>query len=259
MWQGPGPGESVPELHPDVAAYLVEFAKDARSVDRANQTFYAFDAFGPAGLEIQMPSEKSIHVAERDIRTLAESGYIVAEHFNTQGTFDFYVTDAGFYAADDYGGAPDTFEHVEEVVLRSLDSDDFRGGHPEAFAKWQGAARMAASDPVANATKIGHDCREAMQHFATSMLAKVGVTSSAPATRTVDRLREVVNARRGGLGAKEVAFLDALVHQWGTVSDLVQRQEHGAQKGGSPLTALDSERVVRQTAIVMFELDNAIV
>jgi hypothetical protein len=99
------------------------------------------------------------------------------------------------------------------------------------------AARLAAEDPVGNATKIGHDCREAMQFFATSMLAKAGVHSDDPPDKTVSRIRAVVDSRRSGLGEKEAAFLDALLSSWGTVIDLAQRQEHGGQKEGESLNA----------------------
>ena len=257
MWR-PQPGEIVAPLHPEVAAYLVQFAKEALRVERAKQTFYAFNAFGLVGLEIQMPSGESVHLAERDIRALAESGYIVAEHFNTNGTFDFYVTDDGLRVAHELEGAPDRFERVEESLLSTLDSDEFRDRHPEAFAAWQSAARLAATDPIGNATKIGHDCREAMQHFGTSMLAKVGVESDLPPDKTVARMRAVLEARRATFGDAEAALLEALLAYWGAAIDLHQRQEHGAQKAGARLSAIDSERVVRHTAIVMFEIDSAI-
>ena len=56
----------------------------------------------------------------------------------------------------------------------------------------------------------------------------------------------------------ERAFLDALLAYWGTVIDLVQRQEHGALREGTPLIRRDAKRVVLQCAIVMYELDEAI-
>ena len=52
------------------------------------------------------------------------------------------------------------------------------------------------------------------------------------------------------VGERDRAFLDALLTYWGTVSDLVQRQEHGAKKEGEPLMWEDARRVVFQTAIV---------
>ena len=45
---------------------------------------------------------------------------------------------------------------------------------------------------------------------------------------------------------------------WGTLSDLVQRQEHGAAKEGEPLTWEDGQRVVFHTAIVMWEIDRSL-
>jgi hypothetical protein len=78
-----------------VAAYLVQFADDALTVERARRTFHAFDTFGAAGLEIQTPSGSSMHVAEQDIRTLAQSVYIHATNFNTSGTFDSASQTAG--------------------------------------------------------------------------------------------------------------------------------------------------------------------
>ena len=56
------------------------------------------------------------------------------------------------------------------------------------------------------------------------------------------------------LGETHQAFLHALLTYWGTVSDLVQRQEHGAVRDKEPLTWEDTRRVVFQTAIVMFEI-----
>lgn len=53
-------------------------------------------------------------------------------------------------------------------------------------------------------------------------------------------------------------MLDALVVYWGTVSDLIQRQEHGAQKEGEALRWEDGRRVVFQTAVVMFEIAHTV-
>jgi hypothetical protein len=53
-------------------------------------------------------------------------------------------------------------------------------------------------------------------------------------------------------------FLDALIAYWGTVSDLLQRQEHGAQREGHDLVNEDARRVVFHTCLVIYELDRAI-
>jgi hypothetical protein len=53
--------------------------------------------------------------------------------------------------------------------------------------------------------------------------------------KTVARIRVVLDRRSLRLSTTEKPFLDALLVYWGTVSDLVQRQEHGGQKEGTPL------------------------
>ena len=60
------------------------------------------------------------------------------------------------------------------------------------------------------------------------------------------------------LGEPVSAYLDALLAYWGTMSDLVQRQEHGAAKEGQLLVWEDARRVVVGTLIVMTEFVSAI-
>ena len=98
-----------------------------------------------------------------------------------------------------------------------------------------------------------------MQEF-TDALARQHNPASAELdkTKTVARLRSVLSLYLAKIGAKEKSFLDALVAYWGTVADLAQRQEHGAQKEGDPLVWEDARRVVFQTLVVMFEIDRAL-
>jgi hypothetical protein len=112
-----------------------------------------------------------------------------------------------------------------------------------------------ASGPVENATRIGHDCREAMMAFASSLAEQHGVGLDARPEQTVRKISAVVDHHRLVHGDTTAAFLDALIVYWGTVSDLAQRQEHGASKQGEPLGAEDARRVVFYTGLVMYELD----
>jgi len=75
----------------------------------------------------------------------------------------------------------------------------------------------------------------------------------------VARVRAVLEHRGSTLGSTERAFLDALLPYWGTVVDLVQRQEHAGQKEGESIVWEDGRRVVFQTAVVMFEIARALV
>jgi hypothetical protein len=98
-------------------------------------------------------------------------------------------------------------------------------------------------------------CREALQEFAASLadLKRVDVSNIEPA-KTVSRLKAVLAGRAATLGTSEAAFLEALVSYWGTVSDLVQRQEHGAQRERGPLVWEDARRVVFQSCVLMYEV-----
>lgn len=64
--------------------------------------------------------------------------------------------------------------------------------------------------------------------------------------------------RAPGLSERVRAFLEALLAYWGTVSDLANRQEHGATREGESLVAEDARRLVFQTMLVMYELDRAL-
>lgn len=150
---------------------------------------------------------------------------------------------------------------IEDEIRRYLDDQGFTRRHPTAFAQSeQAAALLWAADSARQYTTIGHLCREAIQAFAGSLAkaCKVELAERDP-TKTVKRLREIVAAQqRERIGEKEASFLDAVVGYWVTVLDLVQRQEHGAQREGKPLAWEDARRVVFQTLIVMFELDRAV-
>jgi hypothetical protein len=68
----------------------------------------------------------------------------------------------------------------------------------------------------------------------------------------------VVNARRADLGERKSEILDALLAYWRATDSLIQRQEHGGQREGEPLTPEDGRRAVFQTAVVMFEADRTL-
>ncbi len=150
-------------------------------------------------------------------------------------------------------------EHVEISVRNYLSVERFRQKYPVAYQKWAEAEDMLwSSDSERQLTMIGHLCREAVQEFATHLVEQYKLTDVQDKTKTVDRIRAVLNHCKGNLGDKEGACLAALVTYWKTVIDLIQREEHGGQKEGSQLVWEDGRRVVFQTAVVMFEIDCSI-
>jgi hypothetical protein len=135
-----------------------------------------------------------------------------------------------------------------------LETESFRRRHEGAVAKWEAAEHVlwsAASQQAA--TTIGHLCREAMQLFASELVQAEVVSADATVQNTVSRVRSVLGALIPAGGRR--ALSDALIVYWGTVVDLTQRQEHGAQREQAPLIWEDSRRVVTQTLMVMYELD----
>lgn len=149
---------------------------------------------------------------------------------------------------------------IENSLRTYLDDDSFRQRFPKAYEKWSKAAREVNSPQVeALLTQIGHDCREAMQEFATSLIEKNQPPNpDSDKAHTVSRVRAVLNVKRSAIGEAKYAFLDALIAYWGTVNDLVQRQEHGSIKEGAALFWEDARRAVFHTGIVMYELERAL-
>lgn len=198
-------------------------------------------------------------IFEGEIETLVRFGLIVIT-YPAPRLKAFYVTPEGF---DYYGemmrrrGEP--VQRVQLSVREYVQSAAFQARYGSAYAKWVEAENLLWSDDNEKAlTTIGHLLREAMQDFATALVERFRPPSvENDKTKTVSRIRSVLGARK--LGDKLTAFLDALLAYWGTVNDLVQRQEHGAARDAEPLKWIDARRVVFQVAIVMFEIDAAIV
>jgi hypothetical protein len=153
------------------------------------------------------------------------------------------------------GGQP--IERVETSIRNYLIGDNFERRHPASLAKWKLAeTALWSSDSASQMTTIGHLCREAMQDFATESLGAVAETAEPNIQRTVSRMRTAIDARLTSESLRD--FADALLSYWGTVVDLVQRQEHRASSEREDLSWEDARRAVFQTLVVMHEIDRAL-
>jgi hypothetical protein len=142
------------------------------------------------------------------------------------------------------------------VLVPDADLTGFRERYPAAARKWEDAAHLFVANPRRHATRIGHDCREALLFFADEVARRHGI-SQRDSGGTVSTLRAVVAAR--DVGGKTVeSFLSALLGYWRAVSDLAQRQEHAARRENETLRVEDARRLVSQTLIVMYEVDRAL-
>jgi hypothetical protein len=197
---------------------------------------------------------------EGDLDELKRNGMIAVLPLRGSG-YQFDVTAAAFAEyARSHQSAGDAVARVEAGVRAFLDGDRLRGGYPDAFETWQDAeALLWKSGSERELTTIGHLCREALQRFADALAREhTPLNEYGDTARTIRRIRAVLGATDTRPDKTTKAFLETLLEYWGTVNDLVQRQEHGGQREGDPLTWEDGRRVVFHTLLVMYEIDRAV-
>jgi len=199
-------------------------------------------------------------VADGDLEELKRKRFLTLTY--TKGDTDNYaVTPEGLQYYDwlmKPQGKP--VERIQENIFRYFEFEDFKKEYAAAYKKLKQAEELLwSSDSDANFSAIGHHCREAMQEFADQLYNKVtGETSNEPKSHDKNRIKAVIETKKTEIGTTVPPFLDALYNYWDSISDLVQRQEHGAQKEGEPINWEDARRVVFQTANVIFELHRTI-
>jgi hypothetical protein len=195
-----------------------------------------------------------------DAEVLARSGFL-QRSYNSGGGPLFYVLPEGIRFYEEIKRSSSAVETAEEDIRRFLSAPEFKQNHPLAYAKWdQAATALWSADSAQQLTTVGHLCRESLWEFADSLATHCRVdVSHIDKAKTVARLKAILAQCRISLGSTETEFLEALVAYWGTVSDLVQRQEHGSQRESRPLAWEDARRAVFQTCIVMYELTRAVV
>jgi hypothetical protein len=192
-----------------------------------------------------------------DVRALETAGLVRVTDVGSRGSLTFYVTQDGFdWYENVKRSEDDPVRQVEEDLRSYLASARFRTDHADAYDRWAEAADLLwRDDSDRELTTIGHKAREAMRAFATDLVERYQpVEADLNPEKTINRLSAVVGMHRDALGERRAALLQALLDYWRTCDGIVQRQEHGAQKGNEPLTHEDGRRVVFHTAVVMVEL-----
>jgi len=251
-------------LEPEQTDLLVLLVEASRSVPREQRQ--KFIAAGP--MACAPPNHRLIHpglpdgeirLYIGDLEILDREG-LIAMSYDSRGTALFDVTPLGYRFYEHLkqeGGEP--LQRIQSDIRDYVNASSFVAKYDRAHKKWADAEAMLwSTDSPYQLSTVGHLCREAMQEFATALVNKFrpSVVNSNKAS-TVDRIKAVLKEKKN-FGSREKQFLDALVAYWGAVSDLVQRQEHGAQKEGGNLVWEDGRRVVFQTAMIMLEIDHAL-
>lgn len=249
-------------LEPEQEQLLLDLVMQSRSVPRDEDGgFYFSHALDPDPRAYVEHVGKSglgptfrVHLS--DLESLAKENLLHIRFEDGHRTGSFYVTPRG---VEYYGilrrlqGEP--IQRVQGMTIELLRSGSFREDFRNAYATWARAEALVGGElSDQDLTTIGHHCREAMMYFAGELLARLNVACTLEPQKTLERIRLAL----GTIPSEQIrAFIDALVVYWGTVSDLAQRQEHGAAKEGQKLSGEDARRLVFHTAIIMVELDRA--
>jgi hypothetical protein len=242
-----------PPMEPEQESVLTRLVEAAQQAPRDQRTIYLFRVQG--GTLISGAGFKDV-VPDHDVFALEQAGLIQR---TGHGEGDEYVLTSRARAR--YAVAHRTHgtrtSQQEQQVRRLLDDEAFRRHYPTAYARWcDSADKLWSAEGERSFTTIGHECREAMQAFATEALALYAPPGPVEqdAARVKKRLGAVIAMMRPQLGERRRTFLERLGDFEEALLDLIQRQEHGAQKDGEALTWDDARRVVFHTMSVMVEL-----
>jgi hypothetical protein len=251
---------------PEQEDILIQMVEAQRQLPRtARQHFLLSSTFGGSHL---VHPRVNIEVFKGDLDALEMAGLIYIAAIGGRGTPNYEIAPEGYeYYSDLKNERAEPIRQVEADVQYLLDSDGFAAKHPKAAAKWREAARkLWGPEPEQDLTNIGHLCREAIQEFADELVARFAPANVSPEkSKDINRIAAVVAQRKESLGGTTtdhleatIAYLDALLDYWRKTSALTQRQEHGGQKEGVPVSWEDARRVVFQTANVMYEVFRAL-
>lgn len=233
----------------------------ARTVPRPQQQFVMYvdnsiDQIGNTASVAGDPLPGELPVLEGDVLALIGAGLLSrGTMIWGEPTTPFTISAEGFARYEAMRQRPaDPGVAIEDEIRRYLD-DTFKERFPEAQARLAAAERILwKADAADDYTTIGHKLREATQQFATEMVGRHQVSDvHADAAKTKNRLRAVVESQRDRLGTAKADLLKALAEYQDAVNDLVQRQEHGDQKPGDPLTWEDARAAVFHTALLFYE------
>jgi hypothetical protein len=243
-------------MDPEIEDLLVQLAQASLAVPRPQRRFFVSRPLGTGGPHVPgggLPG--SLEAADQDLRELRRAGLIEATNLNVRGTYEFFVTQAGYARVDRIRERVDPVTNAGQTALDYIQNVDFEARHPLARNKFRVAVQYAYEDPCGHATRIGHDCREALQAFAEDLVQERNLRPEKSGTYAA--LEAVVKHHAADLGHRKLELLEALNQLWKAASGLAQRQEHGASKDES-LDPDDARRLVWYVGLVMYELDRTL-
>jgi hypothetical protein len=239
------------QLEPEQVELFLWMVEAARDAPREEREWYAFATGGGTDILQGPGGQRSIILS--DIHELAYAGLLRHVPSTDEG---YLVSPEGYTRyAEIKREQGEPVERVEEQPERYFDSQAFQTAHPRAYGLWSEAeALLWSAESDADFTIIGHKAREAMQAFATELAERYGTPEVESNPALVNkRLGAVIAIHESRLGEKRGALLKALGDYSEATMGVIQRQEHGGQKEGQPLSWQDARRVIFHVAVVMFE------
>jgi Phage integrase family len=186
---------------------------------------------------------------DRAVRLDSQARQFLEDWLDVRGTLRLRATAPLFCTVSPPRGGPMRTAQIRETLTNKARRLGIQ--KRVTYQKWSDAHQLLETAPDRYASTIGHLCREAIIEFSDELAHRAGVGSFEP-MQTKAKVRAVF-ASRSEISTSVRRSLEALVSYWESVSDLVQRQEHG-----SKLVAEDSRRLVFQTMLVMREIDLAL-
>lgn len=259
-------GEMVPAsqndmgLNSDQKELLIDMVDAQLSLPKKEQCpFVVIQAFREGHTLVHPSFESGYSLHKADLDSLQEAT-LLRFTYATRGNLQVDITNKGYAYYKKISTAHSPLVAIEAETRRFLESKRFRDRYPAAYQRIkQAEAKLWDSALQDKVTEVGHNCREALQEFAATLLQLYGPPDcQISKTSTKNALSAVVDHNKERLGKTVSGFLPALVSYWFNLIDLVERQEHAGLKDGEPLGKLDARRVVYQTMNIMYELESTL-
>ena len=245
----------------ELISTLVEAHRNFSGLDR-EKFYFLPQAFTDNNIYIAHPGlpDGQIPANPRDVDVLIRYGLLYVTHEQGGGkAFDISPTGFGYYEKLKKQIQKPIKKVINEVKTY-IDSDIFQQKHLIAYQKWHEAEKLLwEADSEQKLTTIGHLCRESIQAFVSSLVTQHNPPDvDENESHDINRIKAVISQHANQFGKTEKSFLNSLIDYWKSISELVQRQEHGAQREKESLIWEDGRRVIFQTIIVMYEVDRAL-
>ena len=216
------------QLEPEQLDLLCWMVERERDVPRDRRFWLLIETVSGSTLQ-GGAGQGGAEVAAQDVKELAYAGLLRRDGKT------YYVRTEGRNACAEWllsKGAP--LERVESEVRRLLDTDALQADYGKAYELWAEAESLLwREDSTAELTTLGHKAREAMQEFATAMVARSQPPDVDPDPAHVKRrLGAVIALLIPEIGVAHGDLLKALGRYAEATMDLIQRQVHGGQKEG---------------------------